>query len=90
MPIRIFEIQTLKMNTLPVEIQARILWFLRQDAVSLHRIEHVCQLWADIVQFFETYRRLRFRTVKVCKLGVHVQNMKMDFNTGGTWRRSGQ
>ena len=65
MPNIIFEIR-INMNNLPVEIQARILWFLRQDAVSLHRIEHVCQLWADIVHFFETYRRLSFRTVKVC------------------------
>ena len=24
-----------------------------------------------------------------CILGVIVQNMKMDFNTGGTWRRVG-
>ena len=23
-------------------------------------------------------------------LGVKVRNMKMDFNTGGTWRRFGQ
>ena len=53
------------MDNIPVEIQARILWFLRFDAVTLHRVEHVCQLWRDIVQFFETYKRLRFRTVKV-------------------------
>ena len=25
-----------------------------------------------------------------CILGVKVRNMKMDFNTGGTWRRVGQ
>ena len=24
------------------------------------------------------------------KLGVKVRNMKMDFNTGGTWRQVGQ
>ena len=26
---------------------------------------------------------------EVCILGVKVRNMKMDFNTGGTWRRVG-
>ena len=25
-----------------------------------------------------------------CTLDVKVRNMKMDFNTGGTWRRVGQ
>ena len=23
----------------------------------------------------------------ICTIGVKVQNMKMDFNTGGTWRQ---
>ena len=26
----------------------------------------------------------------IYNLGVHVRNMKMDFNTGGTWRQVGQ
>ena len=26
----------------------------------------------------------------ICKLGVKIQNMKMDFNTEDTWRRVGQ
>ena len=26
----------------------------------------------------------------VYRVGVKVQNMKMDFNTGGTWRQIGQ
>ena len=25
-----------------------------------------------------------------CTIDVQVRNMKMDFNTGGTWRRVGQ
>ena len=25
----------------------------------------------------------------ICELGVKIRNMKMDFNTGGTWRRVG-
>ena len=33
---------------------------------------------------------LIFRVLYICKLGVKVQNMKMDFNTGGTWCRVGQ
>ena len=27
--------------------------------------------------------------INVSNLGVKVRNMKMDFNTGGTWRRVG-
>ena len=30
------------------------------------------------------------RITGICILGVKVQNMKMDFNTGGTWCRVGQ
>ena len=33
------------------------------------------------------------KVIKVCTmyiLGVKVRNMKMDFNTGGTWRQVGQ
>ena len=26
-------------------------------------------------------------SITICMLGVKVRNMKMDFNTGGTWRR---
>ena len=29
-------------------------------------------------------------TVLQCIVGVKVRNMKMDFNTGGTWRGVGQ
>lgn len=57
-----FEIQ---MNNLPVEVQERILWCLRNDSVTLHRVERVCSLWADIVQFFEKYKSVRWRTIKV-------------------------
>ena len=60
-----FEIQ---MNNLPVEVQERILWCLRNDSVTLHRVERVCSLWADIVQFFEKYKSVRWRTIKVMKI----------------------
>ena len=68
---------------IPVEIQARILWYNRHDPVTLHRMENVCTLWADIVQFFEIYRRLQFRTVKVfftfSALGVPFLNYSLLF-----------
>ena len=50
---------------LPVEVQERILWYLRHDSVSLHRAEQVCTLWAEIIAFWEKYRDLRWRSMKV-------------------------
>ena len=65
-----FEIQ---MNNLPVEVQERILWCLRNDSVTLHRVERVCSLWADIVQFFEKYKSVRWRTIKVMKIIIFLK-----------------
>ena len=56
-----------QMDGIPVEIQERILWFLRHDSVTLHRVEQVCVLWAEIVRFFEEYKSVRWRTIKVNK-----------------------
>ena len=33
---------------------------------------------------------LSIRYIYIFNLGVKVRNLKMDFNTGGTWRRVGQ
>ena len=42
----------------------------------------------DIAQTFRnTYL---FRNIKASTLGLKVRNMKMDINTGGTWRLVGQ
>ena len=29
-------------------------------------------------------------SLTICKLGVKIRNLKVDFKTGGTWRRVGQ
>ena len=55
----------LKMDGILVEVQERILWFLRNDPVTLHRAEQVCLLWTNIVGFFEKYISVRWRTIKV-------------------------
>ncbi len=54
----------IKMEKLPWEIQEQILWHLRFDSVTLHRVEQVCTLWAQIVRFFEDYKALKFRITK--------------------------
>ena len=35
---------------------------------------------------FKIFLKCVIKGDKVCMLGVKVRNMKMDFNTGGTWR----
>ena len=57
--------QLLIMENVPIEIQEKILWYLRGDPVSLHRAENVCSTWAEIIAFFEQYKRLRFRQKRV-------------------------
>ncbi len=49
---------------MPREILLKILWCLRHDSVTMHRVEAVCELWADIVQYFEVHRSLQFRVTK--------------------------
>ena len=53
------------MDRLPIEFQEKILWYLRNDSLSLHRAENVCTLWANLIGFFEEHKRLQFRKVKV-------------------------
>ena len=53
------------MDKLPLEIQEKILWYLRNDSLSLHRAENVCLKWANLIGFFEKHKRLQFRKIKV-------------------------
>ena len=53
------------MDKLPIEIQEKILWYLRHDSLTMHRVENVCILWEKLVQFFERHKKLQFRRVKV-------------------------
>ena len=39
---------------------------------------------------FSKLQKRFFQILELCLLGVKVRNMKMDFNTGGTWRQVGQ
>ena len=66
------------MNNLPVEVQERILWCLRNDSVTLHRVERVCSLWADIVQFFEKYKSVRWRTIKVFNENNYIFEINLE------------
>ena len=59
------------MDRLPIEIIEQILWHLGNDSLALHRAERVCQTWADIIQFFEVYKKLRWRSKKVI-LSLHT------------------
>ena len=61
---------------IPVEIQEKILWYLRFDTVTMHRVEKVCLLWSEIVGFFEKYKSLRFRSTKVLFFSVSFLKSK--------------
>ena len=64
---------------LPVEIQEKILWYLRHDSLTMHRVENVCTLWANLVQFFERYKRLHFRRMKIVKRLTTTESFNESF-----------
>ena len=71
---------------------------LEQDKVELDQFEMGIHWTGTSIKYDTNSRNLDRITdfiinkVKNCMylLGVKVPNMKMDFNTGGTWRRVGQ
>ncbi len=59
--------KNMEIGDLPREIHVKILWCLRNDSLTMHRVEAVCTLWAEIVRYFEIYRSLQFRATKILK-----------------------
>ena len=52
-----------RIDDLPIELQLKIISFVR-DPLTLHRIEKVCQTWAEIIRFLELHKGLKFRQIK--------------------------
>ena len=44
-------------------------------------LKKTCEIKGQVLE------HLKVTSDSYCSLGVKVRNMKMDFNTGGTWRR---
>ena len=80
--------------------QKYLKWFQRQLAKSADKkiLRHNkvrCELVDEMFVTVAALHGIRNTCSKqrrccLARLGVQIRNMKMDFNTGGTWRRVGQ
>ena len=77
------------MNQFPFANLWAVLFFLMLLSLGLDSqfgtLQGVVQCFVDL-KLFPNLRK----EIMTGKLGVKVLNMKMDFNTGGTWRQVGQ
>lgn len=56
--------EAITMNSLPLEIQEKILSFIT-DSFTLYRLEKVCKSWAAIIARLERHKNLRFRKIRI-------------------------